>query len=663
MGPENDEVTRRSYPDISVSLDPVEGKNLAGEAESATTTEDPVRTPGETSKGTEVLDETHQFDFGRIAAGVYELDLTDGWRARLGPKDATEMVGDALNPLADNVMLDVTPTTTTVYGYVRDSDDFPVEDVTVTVNGVAATSDVHGRYIAEYVPTATRTIRGMNSNRPITNSVFVETDHEGSGKTLNIKPFAANSRIMQDVDLSGVGKTASISGTVTASGSGDPIAGVQIMAEGLTNFNAKIPPTAARNNALVTGADGSYTAVIEAKDLGESVDVSVSKDGMSFAPAQLSVPAHAGSAVSGINFTGFLHATISGRVKDPDGRALGGVEVTATNVIEGQAGDEASSTTNARGTFVLSVPFGTYTVAASKVNYSFGYPLSGQTRSVAPGQTVDFGDIQAMTFAARSLTVSRDKNDDGNYPGTVTLKYVFDSPDAFSAPTHTIQTCTADCDEADATWTDVTLTDDPEVDDDPDTDATEIEGTIPADDARTDSAISVRITSTATEEVDDGQGGTNTENRADTTDVEMVAAVDPTPSEAAAVRGVRDPDGTPVDTLGVSWTASTNSRTAQRVVIRVEVAEGQHEWLVAVGTTPATVGSDTRAWSLDITGFSATAWARADGTGSSNVTEAALLKALMVRVETQQPGVTQDDDDMDIWVESDAVEVAAKPSS
>ena len=86
------------------------------------------------------------------------------------------MVGRALNPLLEDISLDVTPATTTVYGYVRDSQEFPVEDVTVTVNGVEAVSDVHGRYIAEYVGSANNRAIGAAN---IVHIIFVETDHEG----------------------------------------------------------------------------------------------------------------------------------------------------------------------------------------------------------------------------------------------------------------------------------------------------------------------------------------------------------------------------------------------------------------------------------------------------------------------------------------------------
>ena len=56
------------------------------------------------------------------------------------------MVGNAFNPLQGDVPLDITPSTNTVYNsYVRDTENFPVDSVTVNVNGVAAMTDVHGR--------------------------------------------------------------------------------------------------------------------------------------------------------------------------------------------------------------------------------------------------------------------------------------------------------------------------------------------------------------------------------------------------------------------------------------------------------------------------------------------------------------------------------------
>ena len=59
------------------------------------------------------------------------------------------MLGNALNPLAGDLGIDVTPATQTVYGTVTGGDGFGVDSVAVTVNNVTAMTDALGRYIAE----------------------------------------------------------------------------------------------------------------------------------------------------------------------------------------------------------------------------------------------------------------------------------------------------------------------------------------------------------------------------------------------------------------------------------------------------------------------------------------------------------------------------------
>ena len=621
-------------PGITVSLDPVEGKNLAGDAESATTTEKAVRTPGENSAGTSILDETHQFDFGDIAAGVYKLGLTDGWRARLGPKDATEMVGDNLNPLAGDIELDVTPTTTTVYGYVRDSEDFPVEDVTVTVNGVEATSDVHGRYIAEYVPNVASRKIGNVTHR---NMIFVETKHEGNTATRSDPiPFAANTRIMEDVELSGVGKTASISGTVTASGSGDPIAGAEIKVDGSPPNN--VAKSGINKGKLVTGADGTYTAIFDAKELGETAAVSAEKKGLSFSPAELCCyPAHAGSESSGANFTGFLHATISGRVKDPDGNAMSGVTVTATNAIPSGSGDATSTTSNARGTFVLSVPFGTYTITAAAENYTFSYPLRGNVVSVAPGQASDFGDIQAMTFGALKVSAVRQRTaDDGDaangdeterLDGQIRVSWSADStalPAGYDQVGYQVQD---NFNNTPAGFADAGAA------------AVADTSGLATFASPTDSAFMVMVVATATDTGTDGFDDTGSPaaltpmviNSAMIT----VGAVDPTASNVAARRGATA-DTTVADTLTVTWNAVTNGSSEFRILVEVDSeAVGNTVWLVVAAGDPTTIEDTTRSWKLEwIHDFAAT-WNTVGGTTVA-ITDVELNKPFRVRVDSRQ---------------------------
>ena len=136
--------------------------------------------------------------------------------------------------------------------------------------------------------------------------------------------------------------------------------------------------------------------------------VSASKDGWSFQPPEYPVAAHA-NAESSANFTGYLHATITGRVIAPGGGPQMGVVVTATPAGAAAGTDPTDAdTTGVTGTFSLSVPFGSYTIAASLANHTFDYPVTGQVVSVPPGEPVAFGSIQAKTAGALNVRASRD---------------------------------------------------------------------------------------------------------------------------------------------------------------------------------------------------------------------------------------------------------------
>ncbi len=392
---------------ISVSLEPVEGKNLAGDPESATTTKKAVKGPGETSKGTEVLDETHQFDFGAIAAGVYKLSVTDGWRVRtpaddddLGahsPKGSTGMVGNAFSPLAGDIALDVTPATGVLYGRVTDSDGLAVDSVTVDVNGQTDMTDEFGRYIVE----------GFGK-RAKGKPIIVKASGEGitektDSTSAEIAEFAANAPQLFDFSVEGAADVATISGTVTKSGTGDGVAGVRIQVSGSKLLD--LPTSGANKGKLVTDSDGTYTAKVEAVAAGGSVTVTASKTGMSFSPASHTLSAVADSEVSGIDFTAFDHATITGRVLK-DGSPVSGVKVEATLV--GADKPAASYTTRSTGTFRLSVPFGSYDIAATEANHDFDPPDGGWRITVAPGTTVRFGDITATENDNRVPNITSD---------------------------------------------------------------------------------------------------------------------------------------------------------------------------------------------------------------------------------------------------------------
>ena len=203
-------------------------------------------------------------------------------------------------------------------------------------------TDEHGRFIIEGIKSETRTI-----SRAKVTGIFVEASIAGIGKASVTLAFAANSVTQvtkdgNDLTLSAAAQTASISGTVSASGSAAPVAGaeVEVRYDDGANFvapenkNAKskaAKAAGARNDIHVTGADGTYTVMVKGQKVGDGVSIRVSKDDLSFIPEQIDdIPAHSGSDVSGFNFTGFVHARITGRVVAAGGGPMSGVTVTAT---------------------------------------------------------------------------------------------------------------------------------------------------------------------------------------------------------------------------------------------------------------------------------------------------------------------------------------------
>ncbi len=380
---------------VTVDLTPVEGKNLAGEAKTFAALAKDVAT-------TTTVDETYQFDFGKLAAGAYEAKASAGWRVR---KKGGMELGTALSPLGGAVELEVTPSTGTVYGRVKGSDGFPIDSATVTANGKTAMTDLYGRYVIAGVSSASRSA--------MTNKFFVKATKGATTTKDSVRAFVANGLEMVDVAFGGTASKATVSGKVTASGSGAAVAGAEIQvryADDTTKWVA--PENKASNGKLTTGADGSYMAEVKGQDVGGTAMVRVMKTGMSFAPGSITVPAHTGAAISGINFTGFVNATITGRVKDakwPSAAAssgpLSGVKVTVTKAGESTATD--STTTGETGVFTFNVPFGAYDVAASRDKWGFVYPNGSQRVSVAPGEDKDYGTIDARTWTLREVSAKR----------------------------------------------------------------------------------------------------------------------------------------------------------------------------------------------------------------------------------------------------------------
>ncbi len=368
--------------DIAVNMVAVEGKNLAGEDQSHNSTDE----DGEA---------TIPFDFKDIADGVYALGVSEGWMATAG------MGGDALpeeflleHAVNDDghLNIDVTPATGVLYGRITDdATDQPAEGVTVDVNGESDVTDEFGRYIVE----------GFDKVKPPKDPIIVTLSGAGFVENKDtIDTFTANEPVEHNLSITSLGEVAMVSGAVSKS-NGDPVAGVTIKVNGKAPLNATGKP-----KALKTGADGSYSAQVNAGSV--TVTPSAPKLAVSFIPASHTFTIVVGQEFDGIDFTAYDHATITGRVLDPDGAPVEHVEVSATPAGAAADADPAASyTTRSTGAFTLSVPFGAYTITADEQDgsYSFVYPndqTDGHAVNVAPGQRLAIGDI-AATLSASGL--------------------------------------------------------------------------------------------------------------------------------------------------------------------------------------------------------------------------------------------------------------------
>ena len=360
------------HPGVTVSMEPVDGKNLAGEAAEPFTEEGDVK----------------KFDFGRKADGAYSVGVPDGWMATAG-MDGDELSeefllsGTLTNDEDGHLNIDVTPTTGFLYGIVENQDGVPAEGVIVDVNGVGSDpTDEYGRYIVE----------GFSKQKSPAAAVVVTVSGAGyamstfSSATTGSKKvpgFKANSPVGYNITVTGSGSAATFTGTVTAAGGGG-LSGVQIKVDGssLLNPNAKSKGSKV-DDIYKTGADGAYTVMVEAN--GADVTLSASMDGMSFQPGEYTQQARAGS-FPGPNFTGFEYATISGRVT-VDGKPQPHVKVEAKGAVT------KSDVTNSSGIFSISVPYGSYTITAVSEGYSYTYPggaTQALTVNLRPGETYPF---------------------------------------------------------------------------------------------------------------------------------------------------------------------------------------------------------------------------------------------------------------------------------
>ncbi len=393
---------------VTVSLTPVEGKNLAGVGGEFTT--------ASSNDPTTDHDERRYYDFGTMAAGAYKLGLPGGWRSN---------AGSALDPLAGDVALEVTPSTATLYGFVRNTDNAGLANVTVTVNGQTATTDNLGRYIVSGISR----VRGQ---------LFVNTARAGYPATradstnnanTEVPTFEANTVKRWDFSLSGANNTVAITGTVTESGTGAGIKGVRIRVAGKDPLNGL--PSGSKKGQLLTGDDGTYTAVVAVQPTNDPiVNVSASKSGYHFQPPSSPVAAIPGANPTA-NFTGYAATEITGRVTAPGGN-VSMSDVTVTAYGDPAMTDELDDvTTTETGTFSLFVPTlsGTVYLDAkprattaddlSNTNYNslrnsemyvwFDPPATRPNSSIAviPGQVLQFGTFKGYSVQPRITSIKR----------------------------------------------------------------------------------------------------------------------------------------------------------------------------------------------------------------------------------------------------------------
>ena len=166
---------------------------------------------------------------------------------------------------------------------------------------------------------------------------------------------------------SGIGYKAifDIAGKVTDS-NGNAISGVT-----LTLSNGKTATSSSNGNYRFDNIDqDTYT-------------VTPSKSGYVFNPASRSVtgprqPLNTTPDVTGQNFTGTDQSTISGRVTDSGGGPIAGVTVSA-------GGGRTATTDNSGNYTIVDLPAGSYTLTASKTDYTF--TPSSRAVTVPPNAT------------------------------------------------------------------------------------------------------------------------------------------------------------------------------------------------------------------------------------------------------------------------------------
>ena len=165
-----------------------------------------------------------------------------------------------------------------------------------------------------------------------------------------------------------VGDTGTLSGTVTDSADGDPVAGATVTVAGSVD------------RTLTTGADGTYSALLPVGDY----DVSVAAFGYAGETADATVAVDATTTVD-FALDGAAQYSVNGIVSDPRGDPVAGATVTLGGTPLPPA------TTDSSGVFTFAdVPAGQYTLTVT--------PSSACADAVSQALTVDGNEVVAITL-------------------------------------------------------------------------------------------------------------------------------------------------------------------------------------------------------------------------------------------------------------------------
>ena len=425
------------HSDISVSLSPVDRKNVQGDSYGATSASENRNT---------AVRELGTYSISRVGDGDYRLSATRGWwDVSNGYKRYTtdESAENGTPPAGATV--NIVPQTVDIYGTITDDGGLDVADAEVTVGGQTATTDDYGRYVLDDVPvgrnkllTASKTGYAVSTVSKDGGTATARTD-DAVKKNYTLK-FTKwdNAPLNVDVVVQAVDPTGTVSGTVTHLQNGGPVSGVRVFA---LASDATIPADLSepgKTNADfgfadvdTTDADGNYELDAPAGALsGKTTIIAAYRSGMFFTPHQHTATVTEGQELT-VNFQGLRLSAATGRVVDGSGTAMSGVTVTATGGSTG-AGVTRTTTTNATGRYILRVPWGPYTITPTKARHVFT-PAS-QTVTLAGEQTQtlqNFAGAEDGTIQV-SVTVSANSYDESAAGGrtntatvTATLDKVF----------------------------------------------------------------------------------------------------------------------------------------------------------------------------------------------------------------------------------------------